>query len=386
MKLLALLCLLALQLVQEGACTHLETCECHEIRELVNATVQQAAANLEYKLSIMIETAISKIDTIDEAALSSLESSLIATMERLVKPIQTQLDYHLPPPLPTEDNPATSCRALHDRRPDTPSDYYWIGKSGSPAVKMYCDMTRTCGSLTGGWMRVANIDMTNTSQQCPSGLTLISTPKRVCDTVGDTCVSNTFTTQGIEYTHVCGRVIGYQKEYSSAFYYRSRRIDENYIFGVSLTHGQNPRKHIWTFAGALDDTTHDPNNKCSCTNTAISALSTPSFVGNDYFCDTSLSVRYSTVPRALQPSKPLWDGEGCGSSDTCCSFPGGSSTPPWFAKDLPSSTTDNIEMRVCQPDGSGSTPIEIVELYVQWNKLCRKTLEFIVTCTYMHTI
>ena len=107
----ALVCLVALQLVQEGACTHLETCECHEIRELVSATVQQAAANLQYKLSIMIETAISKIDTTDEAALSSLESSLIATMERLVKPIQAQLDYHLPPPpLPSEDNPATSCR------------------------------------------------------------------------------------------------------------------------------------------------------------------------------------------------------------------------------------------------------------------------------------
>ena len=26
---------------------------------------------------------------------------------------------------------------------------------------------------------------------------------------------------------------------------------------------------------------------------------------------------------------------------------------------------DNVEMRLCKPDGSGSTPIEIVELYVQ---------------------
>ena len=154
MKLHTLLCLLALQLAQEGACTHLETCECHEIRELVSATVQQAAASLEYKLSLMIETAIYKINTTDETALSSLESSLISTMTRLVKPIQAQLDFHLPPPsppLPTEDEPATSCRDLHDRHPDAPSDYYWIGKSGSPAVKVYCDMTRTCGNLTGGW-------------------------------------------------------------------------------------------------------------------------------------------------------------------------------------------------------------------------------------------
>ena len=288
-------------------------------------------------------------------------------MERLIKPIQAQLNYHLPPPtpLPTNDSPATSCRALHDRHPDAPSDYYWIGKSGSAAVKVYCDMTRTCGNLTGGWMRVANIDMTNTSQQCPSGLTLISSPKRVCDLTSYTCVSNTFTTQGMEYTHVCGRVIGYQNRIPLAFHYRSSGFEGAHVHGVSLTHGQNPRKHIWTFAGASDETAGESTFKCPCTNTAISPPSIPSFIGNDYFCDTALSVHYNSVPTALQPSKPLWDGEGCGPSDTCCSFPGGSSTPPWFAKHLPSPTTDNIEMRLCRPDSNGSTPIEIVELYIQ---------------------
>ena len=382
MKLLALLCLLALQLAQEGACTHLETCECHEIRELVSATVQQAAANLEYKLSLMIETAISKINTTDETALSSLESSLISTMERLVKPIQAQLDYHLPPPplpsedpsaplptedpsppLPSEDNPATSCRDLLDRHPNASSDYYWIGKSGSPAVKVYCDMTRTCSNLTGGWMRVANMDMTNTSQQCPTGLTLLSSSsKRLCDITSNICVNDTFITEGIEYSHVCGRVIGYQNQSPRAFRYGYRGIDGRYVHGVSLTHGQNPRKHIWTFAGAMDESISHTTSKCPCTNINISP-STPSYIGNDYFCDTALSNH--THSSSLHTSKPLWDGEGCGPSDTCCSFPGGSSTPPWFAKDLPSPTTDNIEMRLCRPYPSGSTPIEIVELYVQ---------------------
>ena len=82
----------------------------------------------------------------------------------------------------------------------------------------------------------------------------------------------------------------------------------------------------------------------------------PSFVGNDYFCDTALSVYYNSVPRALQPSDPLWDGRGCGPTSTCCSF----NTPPWFVKDLPSPTTDDVEMRVCRPANDGSTPIEIV--------------------------
>ena len=86
-------------------------------------------------------------------------------------------------------------------------------------------MTRICGNLTGGWMRVANINMTNTSQQCPSGLTLISSTKRLCDlpwTGSPNCISKTFTTQGIEYSHVCGRVIGYQKRVPLAFYYNTR--------------------------------------------------------------------------------------------------------------------------------------------------------------------
>ena len=53
-------------------------------------------------------------------------------------------------------------------------------------------------------MRVANIDMTNTSQNCPSysGLRLTSSPKRVCGTTNRArgCVSNDFDIHGVQYT------------------------------------------------------------------------------------------------------------------------------------------------------------------------------------------
>ena len=102
MKLFFLLSLLAMSLVHEGTSNQQqETCDCHEIREIINATVQQAAAHLEYKLSLMINTAINNINTTDDGGFQDLESSLTSTMERLVKPIQTQLDYHLPPPPPS---------------------------------------------------------------------------------------------------------------------------------------------------------------------------------------------------------------------------------------------------------------------------------------------
>ena len=215
MKHFRLLCLLALSLVREGTSTHLETCECHEIRELVNTSVQQAVARLEDSFGIMIDTAISNINTTDDTALSDLESRLTSTIQGLLKPIQSQLDYHLPPPPPTTsaspptkgktaDDPATLCKDINNAL----SGYYWIGEVGS-AVRVYCNMSLTCGNLTGGWMRVANIDMTNTSQNCPSGLSQTSSPKRVCDIPGSGCVSNDFDIHGVQYSHICGRVIGY---------------------------------------------------------------------------------------------------------------------------------------------------------------------------------
>ena len=65
-------------------------------------------------------------------------------------------------------NPFTSCKDLYYIH-NSSSGYYWIGEIWS-SVRVYCNMSLTCGNLTGGWMRVANIDMTNTSQSCPNGL------------------------------------------------------------------------------------------------------------------------------------------------------------------------------------------------------------------------
>ena len=372
MKLFPLLCLLALSLVREGTSTHLETCECHEIRELVNASVQQAVARLEDSFGIMIDTAISNINTTDETALSDLESRLTSTIQTLLKPIQIQLDYHLPPPPPpsgeTTDDPATSCKDLYDTL-DASSGYYWIGEVGS-AVRVYCNMSLTCGNLTGGWMRVANIDMTNTSQNCPSGLSLTTSPIRVCDIPSTGCVSNDFDIHGAQYSHICGRVIGYQKSINYAFHFHARGIDANYVSGVSLTHGQNPRQHIWTFAGALDEISGSNYfNKCPCINPNLNPTPTlPSFIGNDYFCDTAFEIGWSNVPnyQSIQVSDPLWDGEGCGPTNTCCYDPDREINPPWFMKTLSSPTSDDIEMRLCAPNGGlYTTPIEIVELYVQ---------------------
>ena len=221
-------------------------------------------------------------------------------------------------------------------------------------------------------MRVANIDMTNTSQNCPSGLSLTTSPKRVCDITRTGCVSNDFDVHGAQYSHICGRVIGYQKYIPAAFLAHIRGIDADYVYGVSLTHGQSPRQHIWTFAGARDESSGVSRYRCPCVNPNLHPTPTlPGFIGNDYFCDTALETLYTSLPNnanSIHVSDPLdlWDGEGCGPTNTCCYDPQRKVNPPWFVKTLSSPTSDDIEMRLCAPNGSGrTTPIEIVELYVQ---------------------
>ena len=139
-------------------------------------------------------------------------------------------------------------------------------------------------------MRVAHLDMTDPNQQCPSGFRLITSPKRMCGTPGRRCVSTTFPLNGVKYSRVCGKIIGYQFSSPDAFipFYRNHglTVDDSYVDGVSLTHGQRPRKHIWTFAAAVDET-ESTASRCPCTKTDTPYTgAVPPFIGQDYFCDT----------------------------------------------------------------------------------------------------
>ena len=229
-------------------------------------------------------------------------------------------------------------------------------------------MTRTCcNNTTGGWTRVANIVMNDPSQQCPDGFRLVTrttAPLRTCGRPGPAgCVSTTFPVHGIEYSHVCGRIRGYQENTPEAFFLNRgypRSIDDSYVNGVSLTHGNLSRQHIWTFAAARDETGSNSKYLCPCTRPSSTYRGTiPPYVGNDYFCETAVRGSYQYI---FYPDDPLWDGHGCGGTSTCCSF----NNPPWFCKQLPQPTTDDIELRLCadQAIDNEDTPLEVVEIYI----------------------
>ncbi len=175
------------------------------------------------------------------------------------------------------------------------------------------------------------------------------------------CSSAHLNTHDIPYSKVCGKIIGYQQKSLDAFEnYNSNRaltINDPYVDGISLTYGQNPRHHIWTFATAIHEINGATASICPCTNIQNpTQVFVPPFIGNEYFCDTASSEHYHLK---FYSYDPLWDGSGCGALNTCCN------NPPWFVK--PEATTDDIEIRLCTDQVLSDEDInfEKLDIYVQ---------------------
>ena len=97
----------------------------------------------------------------------------------------------------------------------------------------------TCNG-TPGWRRVAFINMTDTSYNCPTGLNLTSYSKRTCGrshTNQGRCSSTTFSVGDLSYSCVCGRIRGYQFGGTDAFHRnteRNRLINTYYVVKNTL--------------------------------------------------------------------------------------------------------------------------------------------------------
>ena len=219
---------------------------------------------------------------------------------------------------------------------------------------LFCD-----GST--GWRLVAYLNMSDPSQHCPFVWQEITTPHRVCGRryTRGSCEGLNYTTGSEQYDQVCGRIIGYESGTPSLFTGAGQSIDTIYLDGVSVTHG-SPRQHIWSFGGGLDEVSHVWG--CPCVTGSNTGNHIPSFVGHNYFCEAGIT-RYSSGFAFWPNGDPLWDGQGCGPNSYCCTF----NSPPWFNVQLPSPTTDDIEVRICGDEGIGNedTPIQLIELYVK---------------------
>ena len=260
-------------------------------------------------------------------------------------------------------DPAISCKEVYESDLTSPSGYYWINSTMGP-VQFYCEMdTNNCGSITGGWMRAAYIDMTNVNNTCPTALTnTVVGSMRLCTSShsGAGCTSISFPTRGVPYTKVCGRVFAYQRGSSDGFsnYHHSNQqsLNDYYVDGLSVTYG-SPRSHIWTFVAGLSKGANYPNNNCPCA--LYPGPEAPAFVGENYFCESGISAGFTNGLWYLDD--PLWDSQGCVSGSTCCNRGG-----PWFTTTLSQEVSDGIEVRWCFNSEASNEDIgvEQLEIYV----------------------
>ena len=227
-------------------------------------------------------------------------------------------------------NPTSCADTLH-RNSSSSSDYYLVRSSTGQLTSVYCDMTRTCGSITGGWMRVAELDL----DHCPTGLkSQAFNGIKTCirSEAASGCTSVLFSSFNIPYSKVCGQIRGYAVGTVDGMYgnrHQRGSTTDNYLDGVSITSNTT---HIWSFVAA----------GCVCSYT-------PSpFISSDWTCDgTGCSA-------GVFCNQLLWNTSLCGES-----------TP--FLKRFSASTTADIEMKVCRDEARDNEDIAIssIELYVQ---------------------
>ena len=259
-----------------------------------------------------------------------------------------------------ENYPAESCKSIHECDGTAPSGYYWINTATGP-VQVFCQMnTNDCGNITGGWMRVAHINMTNESSTCPQELSFtVVKSTRMCRAAqtNASCTSVFFPTHNFTYTKVCGRARGYQFASPDGFVnHASTTPDSFYADGLSVTYG-NPRNHIWSFVATWSkDYPQLIFTRCPCA--SFPGPPPPTFVGDNYFCESGNSGIFENQ---WYLDDPLWDSQGCAkeNSTTCCDRDG-----PWFTTTLSEEATDDIEVRACFDSAAQDEDIGLEQLEI----------------------
>ena len=278
--------------------------------------------------------------------------------QQLMKTLK-KIKQQLPPP---GCNPPSSCKDVIRCNSSASSGYYQIQAANGSAVQVYCDMEGTnCGG-EGGWMRVAHLNMTDPSSQCPADFRIeTANSKRFCirDISSAGCVSMLFKSFELSYSQVCGYARGYSQVTPDGFSdpfgnVRSALLSGNYVDGVSITYG-TPPTHVWTYAAGARSESHSPHN-CPCnTQPGIQA---PSFLSSDYYCEAGSSQS------GWRTNDPLWDGMQCGGQEgPCCNHP----ALPWFTENTLTSTIAPIDVRLCLDEDTDNENIGIerLEIYVK---------------------
>ena len=270
---------------------------------------------------------------------------------------------------------ATAVSSCADVPSSCQSGLRYVMTADGKEEQVYCETNPPFDSGSS-WLQLANLDMDNPGQTCPSGWTegslIDDTNVNACGrdlTQEQSVATAIFSPKGISWSKVCGRITAYQLGATEAFTTdTSTTLTDVYVDGVSITHSSYS-EHIWTFAAARAQGDATSSAVCPCTNPTLhqnASIYVPSFVGEDYFCETGVSGS-DAFDSTFYANYLLWDGLDCFGSSTCCQF----NSPPWFCKTLPAPTAQDIEVRIMNFASEGhkieaeDTLIEKFYLYVQ---------------------
>ena len=183
--------------------------------------------------------------------------------------------------------------------------------------------------------------------------------KRFCAVSHDDhCDPVVFPVHGIPYNHVCGTALGYSFHNPCAFVYNTRPLSQHYLTGLSITQGSldDDDSHIWSYAAGLGE---EGSHSCNCPCAVGPGQSPPSYVGTDYYCDTTTVTGGS---RQWYTTNTLWDGKDCYPGSNCCA----NTRLPWFWRTLKQETNNDITVRWCADRRIAFTNFgtELLEIFI----------------------
>ena len=306
---------------------------------------------------------------IDSGGAGACESTAASTIRSsIVNGVRTTIEDEVAPRLDallrlrylgmTSRYPATDCAELLQTNPNTPSGFYWIQGS---STQVWCNMELACGpnSITG-WARVGFLNLSDSTVDCPNvdGFQLQTSTNgvRYCERVAaySGCEEHIFQTDGLSFDRVCGRVTGIQIGTADVFQ-GPNDINMPYVDGVSLTYGNDPRQHLWTFIGYYSALYPE----CPC---STGSTRTPfDFIGQNYFCESGTNTENFPGTTVFDQDL-LWDGQMCTNTEVpCCNG------APWFYRSLGKTVSEDISFRLCSDQGGMDEEMgfTLVEIYVQ---------------------
>ena len=272
--------------------------------------------------------------------------ALTKSLKSCVEALSETISCSGPPP-PSPPAKPTSCKEILEKDPKSKAGKYTLyDPIAKKEYETYCFMFKLnqCGNIAG----YTQVHLFRATSGCPQGFVKKSENCVRSPSKSGGCVSISVPTHGIKYDRVCiaidGRQIGTPDGVSGSN--RPGSIDEAYVDGVSMTHGKSPRKHIWTYMASSSE------KKPICPCSTGSTVKVPDFVGKNYRCESG-NPDETAVPGKLYDKDDLWDGLNCKSVEaSCCGL--------YYAYAvLPSSTTDDIEARVCTDEATADEDIAL---------------------------